>query len=88
MNIEQDNMTINQYFIKVKNLCQEIIQLEEKTKIDDGTKKISILNGLRLEYSLFIVTIQGQATQPSIGIKKFIEKSRNVSKEVHQSFHQ
>ncbi|GAV62915.1 UBN2_3 domain-containing protein [Cephalotus follicularis] len=36
--ITQDNMTISQYFMKVKGICNDIGQLDDESKISDARK--------------------------------------------------
>ena len=57
--ISQGNMTISEYFLKVKGICYDISQLDEESKITDARKRRIIIQGLKPEYSGFITAIQG-----------------------------
>ncbi|XP_028059587.1 uncharacterized protein LOC114263287 [Camellia sinensis] len=54
-------MTINQYFLKVKTLCNEISQLDSESRM----RRI-ITQGLRPEYSGLMAAVGGWSTQPSL----------------------
>lgn len=54
------------FFIKVKNLCSEINTLNPEESISEARLKRSIIRGLRPEYTPFVTSVQGWATQPSL----------------------
>ncbi|KAH1120511.1 hypothetical protein J1N35_003671 [Gossypium stocksii] len=60
------NMTIAQYFHKVKSLCREISELDPEAPISETRMKRVIIHGLRLEYQYFITAVQGWQNQPSL----------------------
>ena len=64
--ISQGNMTITQYFTKVKSICREISQLEPDEKVSDARMKRIIIHGLRPEHNGFIAAVRGWPTQPSL----------------------
>jgi hypothetical protein len=66
MSIAQRNMTITQYFTKVKSLCREISELDPVSNISESRIRRIIIHGLRPEYRSFIVAIQGWPVQPSL----------------------
>ena len=66
MSISQREMTISQYFTKVKSVCREIAELDEASKIGSGRMRRIITHGLRPEYRGFMAAVQGWPTQPSI----------------------
>ncbi|KAJ4748220.1 Zinc-binding dehydrogenase family protein [Rhynchospora pubera] len=66
MNISQGNMTVSEYFLKVKNLCREIEQLDANAKIGEDRMRRIIINGMRPEFGAFVTAIQGWQTQPSL----------------------
>ena len=66
LSIRQRNMSINQYFTKVKSLCREISTLDSAAAIPESRIKRIIIHGLRPEYRSFITAIQGWSTQPSL----------------------
>ena len=66
MSISQKDMTISQYFTKVKSLCREIAELDEESKITSSRIRRIIIHGLRPQYHSFMAAVQGWPTQPSI----------------------
>ncbi|XP_076908036.1 uncharacterized protein LOC143564733 [Bidens hawaiensis] len=66
LGITQKDMSISQYFHKVKSMCREIGYLESDAKIGDGRMKRIIIHGLKAEYHSFVATVQGWPTQPTI----------------------
>ncbi|KAJ4971777.1 hypothetical protein NE237_004876 [Protea cynaroides] len=64
--INQGNLTISNYFMKVKMICQEISQLDEESKISEARQRRIIIRGLKQEYSSFIIATQGWPTQPTL----------------------
>ncbi|GMI78881.1 hypothetical protein HRI_001557400 [Hibiscus trionum] len=50
LSIMQRNMTIAQYFHKVKSLCREISELDPEAPIGETRMKRVIIHGLRPEY--------------------------------------
>ena len=57
LSIKQGDLTINQYFTKVKFLCREISQLDQTSRIEESRMKRIIIHGLRPEYRGFIVAV-------------------------------
>jgi hypothetical protein len=66
LSIRQCDMTINQYFTKVKSLCREISALDSGAGMSDARIRRIIIHGLRPEYRTFIAAIQGWPSQPSL----------------------
>ncbi|KAM0986172.1 hypothetical protein ACFX2C_013371 [Malus domestica] len=60
----QRDMTIAQYFHKVKSICHEILELDPIASIGETRMKRIIIHGLRPEYRGFVATIEGWLTQP------------------------
>ena len=54
----QGSMTISQYFLKVKYLCNEISQLDLESKVSESRMRRIITRGLRLEYSGLMMAIE------------------------------
>ena len=65
MLVAQRDMTITQYFTKVKSLCHEISELDPASNIFDSIMRRIIIHGLRPEYRSFVAAIQGWPVQPS-----------------------
>ena len=59
LSISQRDMTIAQYFHKVKSICREITKLDPKSTIREDRMNRIIIHKLRLEYRSFIVVVQG-----------------------------
>jgi hypothetical protein len=55
--ISQGTLSINKYFIKVKNICREISQFDPEEKVSEARMRRIIVNGLRSEYSGFMATV-------------------------------
>ena len=66
LSIRQPDMSINQYFTKLKYLAREISTLNSTTVIPESRIKSIIIHRLRPEYSSFITPIQAWSTQPSL----------------------
>ncbi|XP_047256223.1 uncharacterized protein LOC124888976 [Capsicum annuum] len=59
LSVSQCDMTISQYFHKVKSLCREIFELDPEALIGDTRMKRIIIHGLKPEFRSFIAAIQG-----------------------------
>lgn len=59
LSIGQHNMTIAQYFHKVKMLCREILELDPQSPIRETRMKWIIIHGLKPEYRGFIAAERG-----------------------------
>jgi H2-forming N5,N10-methylenetetrahydromethanopterin dehydrogenase-like enzyme len=57
LSISQRNMTIAQYFHKVKSLCREISELDPQAPIQETRMKRIVIHGLRSEYRGFITAV-------------------------------
>ena len=64
--ISQANMTIGQFFTKVKSICREISELAPDEKVGEARMRRIIINSLRPKYHGFIAAIRGWPTQPSL----------------------
>ncbi|XP_021991136.1 uncharacterized protein LOC110887883 [Helianthus annuus] len=64
--IAQKNLTVSQYFHKVKTLCREIGELDPQARIGEARMKRILIFGLKPEYRTFVAAIQGWPTQPSL----------------------
>lgn len=65
-NATQGELSISQFFVKIKNLCSEISLLDPDEPIFEARLRRHILRGLKVEYTPFITSIQGWAQQPSL----------------------
>ncbi|XP_050123679.1 uncharacterized protein LOC126601007 [Malus sylvestris] len=62
LSMAQRDMTIAQYFHKVKSICHEISELDPTASIGETRMKRIIIHGLRPEYRGFVAAIQGWPT--------------------------
>ena len=62
----QGNLSIPEYFVKVKTLCSEVLELDSEDPISDARLHRYIIHGLRKEFMPFISSVQGWADKPSI----------------------
>nr|XP_043609634.1 uncharacterized protein LOC122581467 [Erigeron canadensis] len=67
LSITQQDLTIPQYFHKVKTLCREIETLDKESVIGDARMKRIIIHGLKPEYRSYVMAVQGWPTQPTLG---------------------
>ncbi|XP_071712371.1 uncharacterized protein [Rutidosis leptorrhynchoides] len=66
LSVAQRDMTIAQYFHKVKSLCREISELDPEAPIGEARMKRIIIHGLKSEFRSFVAAIQGWQNQPSL----------------------
>ncbi|XP_068335099.1 uncharacterized protein [Pyrus communis] len=66
LSVAQRDMTIAQYFHKVKSICREISELDPSAAIVESRIKRIIIHGLRPEYRGFVAAVQGWPTQSSL----------------------
>ncbi|KAJ8767457.1 hypothetical protein K2173_017501 [Erythroxylum novogranatense] len=66
LSVAQRDMSIAQYFHKVKSLCREISELEPTAPIGESRIKRIIIHGLKPEFRSFVVAVQGWQNQPSL----------------------
>lgn len=66
LSISQQNMTVSQYFAKVKSLCDEISKLDPENGITPTRMKRIIIHRLKPEYKSIITATRGRATEPTL----------------------
>ncbi|KAK3025135.1 hypothetical protein RJ639_043917 [Escallonia herrerae] len=64
--LTQGGMSISEYFLKVKNICSVISQLDMDEPISEARLRRYLIRGLRKEYMPFVTSVQGWAVQPSV----------------------
>ncbi|KAK8926654.1 hypothetical protein KSP39_PZI018971 [Platanthera zijinensis] len=62
----QGDLSISTFFLKMKNLCAEILALDPDEPIFEAKLKRHIIRDLRKEYVVFVTSVQGWVTQPSL----------------------
>ncbi|KAH0730190.1 hypothetical protein KY289_001378 [Solanum tuberosum] len=65
-NTAQGNLSISEYFLKIKNLCSEICLLNSEEAISEARMRRIVICGLKPEYIPFLTLIQGWTQQPSL----------------------
>ncbi|XP_074277962.1 uncharacterized protein LOC141601566 [Silene latifolia] len=66
MSVRKNTMSVNEWFTKVKTLCEQITKLDPENPITDTRIRRIIIFGLRPGFSTLIATIRGWATQPTL----------------------
>ncbi|KAF3646775.1 tir-nbs resistance protein [Capsicum annuum] len=66
LSIAQNDVSIAQYFHKVKSICCEISELEPTTPIREIRMKRIIIHGLRFEYKNFVTAVQGWLVESNV----------------------
>ncbi|KAF2286935.1 hypothetical protein GH714_035776 [Hevea brasiliensis] len=70
----QGEMSIFEYFLRVKSICAEISELDANEKISEARLRRFLIRGLKKEYTPFVTSIQGWAKQPSV---EELERNKN-----------
>lgn len=66
MFISQKDLSVPQYFHKVKSLCREITELDPQAPIGEAKVRRIIIHDLKPEFRSFVIAIQGWPVQPSL----------------------
>ncbi|KAI6695143.1 hypothetical protein NL676_022853 [Syzygium grande] len=66
LSMSQQNMTVSQYFSKVKSICDEISKLDPTNAISETRMRTIIIHGLKPEYNGIITTARGWATHSTL----------------------
>ena len=83
LSVKPNDLTINQYFHKVKTLCREISELDPDAKIADARMRCIIIHGLKPRYRGFITAVQGWPTQPSlVEFENLLADQEVIAKEI------
>ena len=64
--VTQGNFSVEEYFLKVKNLCSEISELDAEEPVSEARLRRYLIRGLRKEFMPFVSSIQGWANQPTV----------------------
>ncbi|KAH0708312.1 hypothetical protein KY284_009739 [Solanum tuberosum] len=62
----QGNLSISEYFLKIKNLCSEISLLNPEEAISEARMRRIVIRGLKPKYIPLVMSIQGWAQQSSL----------------------
>ncbi|KAL3739611.1 hypothetical protein ACJRO7_020944 [Eucalyptus globulus] len=66
LSISQQNMTVSQYFSKVKSICEEISKLDPENAISETRMRRIIIHGLRPECNGIVTATRGWANEPTL----------------------
>lgn len=84
--VNQKNMTISQYFLKVKGICHELSQLDDESKITETRMRRIIVKGLLPKYKAFMSAIQGWPVQPSLlQLESLLSNQESLAKQMVES---
>ena len=71
-------MTVSEYFIKVKSLCQENLKLDPENKTTETTIRRIIIHELRKEFNTLVIVTYGWSKESSINELKNILANQEV----------
>ena len=78
----QGTLSIEGYFLKVKNPCSEISELDKEEPVKDSRLRRYLIRGLRKEFMPFISSNLGWATQPTIiELKNLLSNQEALTKQ-------
>ena len=66
MLVSQRDLTVSEYFIKVKFLCQEISKLDPQNLITETRMRRIIIHGLRPKFLGLVTATRGWAQEPAL----------------------
>ncbi|CAH9133317.1 unnamed protein product, partial [Cuscuta epithymum] len=66
LSVSQQDISVSQYFNKVKAICDEISKLDPQNAITDTRKRRIIIHGLRPEFNGIITATRGWAKEPTL----------------------
>ncbi|KAL0453679.1 UNVERIFIED_CONTAM: Retrovirus-related Pol polyprotein from transposon RE1 [Sesamum latifolium] len=79
-------MSIFEYFLKVKNICAEISELDPHEKISEARMRRFLIRGLKKEYTPFVVSVQGWPNQPSVEeLENLLSNQEALAKQMARS---
>ena len=84
--VTKGNFSIEEYFLKVKNLCSEISELDAEEPMSDARLRSYLIRGLRKEFMPFVSSIQGWANPPTvIELKNLLSNQEALVKQMTSS---
>lgn len=66
MSIRQGDLTVSQYFSKVKSICGEINKLDPENAISEARMRRIIIHGVNTKYNGLITATRGWANEPTL----------------------
>ncbi|XXG86593.1 hypothetical protein AAC387_Pa11g1455 [Persea americana] len=83
----QGGMSISEFFLRIKNICTEISELDPDEKISEARVRRFIIRGLNKEYTPFVTAIQGWASQPSVEeLENLLSNQEALAKQMAKEF--
>lgn len=83
----QGNMTIAEYFLRVKSICAEISELDASENISEARLLRFTIHGLKKEYLPFVTSIQGWATQPTVEeLENLLSNQETLANQMSKNF--
>ncbi|KAJ4833200.1 hypothetical protein Tsubulata_036586 [Turnera subulata] len=85
--LTQGGMSISKYFLRVKNFCNEISELDPDEKISEARQRRFLIRGLRKEYTPFVTSIQGWANQLTIEeLESLLSNQEALARQMAKNF--
>ena len=66
MSVSQRELSVSEYFTKVKSLCQEISKLDPQNSITETRMRRIIIHGLRPEFLGLVTATRGWSQEPTL----------------------
>jgi len=83
LSVAQRNMTIAQYFHKVRSLCRKISELDPEAPVGDTRMKRIIIHGLKPKFWSFVAATQRWQTQSSlVELEKLLAGQEALAKKI------
>ncbi|XP_071742583.1 uncharacterized protein [Rutidosis leptorrhynchoides] len=85
--LRREGMIVSEYFLRVKNLCSEISEIDVSEKISEARLRRYLIRDLKKEYVRFITSIQGWTTQPSVEeLENLLSNQEALAKQMAKGF--
>ena len=82
-NTTQDNLSISEYFLKIKNLCSKISLLIPKEEISKAHIRRIIIRGLKPEYIPYVTSIKRWVQQSSFEeFENLLSSQESIAKQM------
>ncbi|KAF7817945.1 Retrovirus-related Pol polyprotein from transposon TNT 1-94 [Senna tora] len=86
LSLSQQNMTIGEYFTKVKSICQEISKLDLQNPITETRIRRIIVHGLRPEFLGLVTATRGWAKAPTfIELENILANQEALDKQMSKA---
>ncbi|KAL0314881.1 UNVERIFIED_CONTAM: hypothetical protein Sangu_2332500 [Sesamum angustifolium] len=85
--INKEGMSISEYFLKVKNICAEISELDPAEKISEALLRRFLIRGIQKEYNPYVTSVQGWEKQPSVEeLESLLSNQEALAKQMAKNF--